>query len=739
MHRQDCTKRLRRPTQLATLLFLIFILFPSGNADAQNWQDDWSSWVYHEPGDSEETSVDDALCRRYVTLRLVETLFHKKLGSNIEIDLYNSQDVPTYNLENELPSTELRSEGKGSSPNYAHAYWQVTDATEHTNTTPLNIKDKLNSSPVIVQIDRDGSPGQDHWLLVVAHDDANNQYRVLDPDSDDFETLGYYASDVNQYAHYTASVDVDGMARIGPGIFPDLVSGVSFSQAINDTGHDYHSDEWAYVNDYLGEDVNMSSDVIVKGGGYYATIGGKVDFSNVSGAELRDLRVKDKITIEYGMGGIYLRDVTSAPYSSGTLVEVNDSDPTFINFTSTRSGYDGIYAHDYSGMNISSPDLQNRQKAMHIGSRSYATVAGAYFCSNNYDIYAETNAYDSDAYDNNIFSEPDPQDCIYGNVNLPSSYAWQHCGSAYRTARDDQPASVGAVSLSVHQDDTGSDAFEKGEAIYNELHHMMLDRLEAEQDFKPLKHAEKYEEAIRHFKSFARKHPGDERSGMALRHLRSLYRQQGQADEAYAYLAGVADNPELKTLHPHALKLNMSYLLHKEKPREALAVTQTIVDEYPKQEGLTVEALYDQGLIYDDYLGDEKRAWNVFAELVEAYPHHPTTRLARKKLERLETQSTLSKTKTALSEEQSEFILKQNRPNPFSDQTEIRFRLAENTHVLITVFDVTGREVDRVVDRRMEAGPHTVTWKPSGLSSGAYFYRLQADEFSQTRRMVLLK
>jgi len=83
--------------------------------------------------------------------------------------------------------------------------------------------------------------------------------------------------------------------------------------------------------------------------------------------------------------------------------------------------------------------------------------------------------------------------------------------------------------------------------------------------------------------------------------------------------------------------------------------------------------------------------------------------------------------------------LLQNTPNPFNPQTMIAFNLAEEQHVTITVFDVSGRRVATLIDEVKGAGLHEVQFNASGLSSGIYFYRLQAGEVVEQRKMVLLK
>jgi hypothetical protein len=83
--------------------------------------------------------------------------------------------------------------------------------------------------------------------------------------------------------------------------------------------------------------------------------------------------------------------------------------------------------------------------------------------------------------------------------------------------------------------------------------------------------------------------------------------------------------------------------------------------------------------------------------------------------------------------------LAQNYPNPFNAKTNISFSLAEAGNVSLNVYDITGRLVTTLVDGQMDAGQHVVAWDGSSVSSGVYFYKLTAGDYSATKSMNLLK
>jgi len=87
----------------------------------------------------------------------------------------------------------------------------------------------------------------------------------------------------------------------------------------------------------------------------------------------------------------------------------------------------------------------------------------------------------------------------------------------------------------------------------------------------------------------------------------------------------------------------------------------------------------------------------------------------------------------------TEFTLKQNYPNPFNPTTTIKYQIPELSIVTIKVFDVLGREVETIVNDEQDAGYYEIKFNASSFASGIYFYRIQAGNFIETKKMVLMK
>ena len=86
-----------------------------------------------------------------------------------------------------------------------------------------------------------------------------------------------------------------------------------------------------------------------------------------------------------------------------------------------------------------------------------------------------------------------------------------------------------------------------------------------------------------------------------------------------------------------------------------------------------------------------------------------------------------------------EFALDANYPNPFNPRTAISFKLSAISNVELSIYDMSGKKIATLVNDNMPAGYYERNWDASDFSSGIYFYRLQAGDFVNTKKMVLMK
>ncbi len=87
----------------------------------------------------------------------------------------------------------------------------------------------------------------------------------------------------------------------------------------------------------------------------------------------------------------------------------------------------------------------------------------------------------------------------------------------------------------------------------------------------------------------------------------------------------------------------------------------------------------------------------------------------------------------------NDFSLSQNYPNPFNPNTIIRFKIKDSRLTTLKVFDILGREVATLVNEQLNPGTYEVDWDGSGFASGVYYYKLSAGDYTETKKMILVK
>jgi len=91
-----------------------------------------------------------------------------------------------------------------------------------------------------------------------------------------------------------------------------------------------------------------------------------------------------------------------------------------------------------------------------------------------------------------------------------------------------------------------------------------------------------------------------------------------------------------------------------------------------------------------------------------------------------------------------QYVLYQNHPNPFNPVTKIRYDLPDDAYVTLTIHDMMGRRVRRLVDGPQTAGNRSIQWNGTdeqgrAISAGLYLFSISAGQFNETRKMILLK
>lgn len=86
-----------------------------------------------------------------------------------------------------------------------------------------------------------------------------------------------------------------------------------------------------------------------------------------------------------------------------------------------------------------------------------------------------------------------------------------------------------------------------------------------------------------------------------------------------------------------------------------------------------------------------------------------------------------------------DFQLMQNHPNPFNPSTTIRYTIPVESAIQIKIYNVMGMEIETLLNRKQSAGYYNLTFDASNLPSGVYFYTIRANNYTDTKKMILLK
>ena len=87
----------------------------------------------------------------------------------------------------------------------------------------------------------------------------------------------------------------------------------------------------------------------------------------------------------------------------------------------------------------------------------------------------------------------------------------------------------------------------------------------------------------------------------------------------------------------------------------------------------------------------------------------------------------------------ADFHLYQNYPNPFNPITTINYQIAEQSHVILSVYNILGQRIYELVNKKQDAGFYTINFNAASLLTGLYFYRLETERCCLTRKMAIIK
>ena len=142
-------------------------------------------------------------------------------------------------------------------------------------------------------------------------------------------------------------------------------------------------------------------------------------------------------------------------------------------------------------------------------------------------------------------------------------------------------------------------------------------------------------------------------------------------------------------------------------------------------------------------MNDYKNATDKFAELAAKYPDDELVSESEYLLGNLDANNRQNLASPNIYQSDlpvpTDYALDQNYPNPFNPSTTITYQLPKSGNVTLKIYDMLGKEVMTLVNEQKEMGRYSVQFNASSLASGMYVYQLRANDYTSTKKMLLLK
>ena len=254
----------------------------------------------------------------------------------------------------------------------------------------------------------------------------------------------------------------------------------------------------------------------------------------------------------------------------------------------------------------------------------------------------------------------------------------------------------------------------------------------------------KFDEAIAVYDSYINANSTDSKSAYALVRIDECYKLSGK-EGAVAYLDNTIKTKANKNneLDAVSLELKNQYLIQEKKYEEVVNNFNELAKKFKSNKDVEKHSLYNAGYVYLTYLNDYKNAANKFAELATKYPYDELVSESKYLLGNLDAnnQQKLATPNIIQSDLSvpTDYALDQNYPNPFNPATTITYQLPKSGSVTLKIYDMLGKEVKTLVNEQKEMGKYTVQFDASSLASGMYVYQLRVNDYTSTKKMLLLK
>lgn len=239
------------------------------------------------------------------------------------------------------------------------------------------------------------------------------------------------------------------------------------------------------------------------------------------------------------------------------------------------------------------------------------------------------------------------------------------------------------------------------------------------------------------FKNFIKKHPQSSLSHAALTTAASSFPLYEDNTGMKNFLDEIINDKELTSLKGTAENLMIDCYINIKDFEGAVSIADDCINNYKSDDDLVCEGLLKKGIILAHKMNQPEKGTECFTAVVNNYPDNPIAEFAKNELKVLRKDGGAID-KENLTAENLEFNTS-SYPNPFNPTTIIKYSLPTDEKVVIKVYDILGREIAILANEFKTSGTYSVQFDGSNLSSGVYFYIIEAGKFSQTKKLVLTK
>jgi parallel beta-helix repeat protein len=427
--------------------------------------------------------------------------------------------------------------------------------------------------------------------------------------------------------------------------------------------------------------------------------------------------------------GIYLNN--SSNFIGSNIIQNNGpygiccyrSSPSIYGNTITDHSSAGIYCNYYSPVYLS----------------YYSTGPGGNLITENYrGIYAnyQCNAF---IYWNDIYSNTSYELEGYQPLYIDAEYNWW--GSNPPNSNEIHASNGASIDYDPWLSGQVTEGLGKGVASSSESDIDLAWQYQL---------AEEYDKAITLYRKVVKENISNEKGWYSLVRLGECHSRAGK-DGFISFLNSTV-RPIISRdtdVYRLTLELESNWWYTVGKYQLALNTLEQIKKDFTNNSEMYKYALFNSGYIHRVFLDNQSEAEKAFSELEEKYPQDPLVQDTKILMDE-EVDNLLPK-RSAPPEEYSayslpvKFVLHDNYPNPFNPRTTIAFDLPEESHVTLIIYDISGREVVRLVDGNLHEGFRHAVWDgrdKSGIqvSSGVYLYSIRTSSgFNATKKMVLVR